>query len=117
MTAHASKSPEELARLQANLPHEFIGVEQSEEMLRWIWENFSAVAGDQPAFEAWPTQKEWHMHEILLAGWGCPIGELFDLERLAGRCEEQGRWSFFLVSEPCNVEGGVASPPNILAIF
>jgi hypothetical protein len=92
-------------------------VEQSEEMLRWIWENFSAVAGDQPAFEAWPTQKEWHMHEILLAGWGCPIGELFDLERLAGRCEEQGRWSFFLVSEPCNVEGGVASPPNILAIF
>ncbi|KAK4453182.1 hypothetical protein QBC34DRAFT_446558 [Podospora aff. communis PSN243] len=117
MTAHASKAPEELVCLQANLPHEFIGVEQSEEMLRWIWEYFSAVAGDQPAFEAWPTQKQWHMHEILLAGWGCPIGELFDLERLAGRCQEQGRWSFFLTSQPCNVEGGVASPPNILAIF
>jgi hypothetical protein len=29
------------------------GVEQSEEMLKWIWENFSAVAGDHPTFECW----------------------------------------------------------------
>ncbi|KAK0651808.1 hypothetical protein B0T16DRAFT_454228 [Cercophora newfieldiana] len=117
MAAHAAKTPAELATLQATFPHEFIGVEQSEEMLRWIWENFSAVAGDQPSFEAWPTQKEWHLHEVLLAGWGCPIGELFDLERLAEKCEELGRWSFFVTSEPCNVDGGVASPPNIMAIF
>lgn len=31
----------------------FSGVEQSDEMLEWIWNNFSAVAGDQPAFERW----------------------------------------------------------------
>ena len=29
------------------------GVEQSEEVLEWIWDHFSAVAGDQPSFECW----------------------------------------------------------------
>ncbi|RKU42089.1 hypothetical protein DL546_005528 [Coniochaeta pulveracea] len=117
MVAKGEKSEEELKELQKEPPHRFCGVEQSEEMLRWIWENFSAVAGDQPSFECWPTQKEWHLHEVLLAGWGCPIGELFWLEKLAEECERQKRWDFFVTSEVCNVPGGVASPPNILAIF
>ena len=117
MVAHAALSDAELQNLQSTLPHRFVGLEQSEEMLRWIWDNFSAVAGDQPSLECWPTQKDWHLHEVLLAGWGCPIGELFHLERLAEQCEAEKRWSFFVTSEPCNVDGGVASPPNILAIF
>lgn len=29
------------------------GVEQSVEILEWLWTNFSAVAGDQPSFECW----------------------------------------------------------------
>lgn len=88
-------------------------------MLRWIWNSFSAVAGDQPSFESWPAPPEapYALHEVLLAGWGCPIGELFDLEKLAEHCKREGRWSFFVSSEPCNVPGGVASPPNVLAIF
>lgn len=57
------------------------------------------------------------LHEVLLAGFGCPIGELFWLETLAETCKREGRWSFFVSSEPCNVPGGVASPPNVLAIF
>ncbi|OIW30077.1 hypothetical protein CONLIGDRAFT_654392 [Coniochaeta ligniaria NRRL 30616] len=117
MVAHAAKSESDLADLQREPPHNFCGVEQSEEMLDWIWSNFSAVAGDQPSFECWPTQRSWALHEVLLAGWGCPIGELFDLEKLAEQCEREGRWSFFVASEVCNVPGGVASPPNILAIF
>lgn len=48
------------------------------------------------------------MHEVLIAGWGCPIGELFDLEALSKQCEELGRWSFFVTSEVCNVPTGVA---------
>ena len=48
------------------------------------------------------------LHEVLLGGWGCPIGELFDLERLAAECRARGHWSFFVSSEPCNVPGGVA---------
>jgi hypothetical protein len=63
------------------------------------------------------TQQSYSLHEVLLAGWGMPIGELFDLEKLAEYCKKEKRWSFFVTSEVCNVPGGVASPPNILAIF
>ena len=97
-------------------------------MLRWIWENFSAVAGDQPSFERWPFPMGAGalpaLHEVLLGGWGCPIGELFDLERLAAECRARGHWSFFVSSEPCNVPGGVARyvsspapPPMTLTTF
>ncbi|KAK0372841.1 hypothetical protein CLIM01_09799 [Colletotrichum limetticola] len=115
---HASLPPSTLSNHLAASPQTFSGVAQSEETLRWVWSNFSAVAGDQPSFECWPHRdpKHW-MHEVLLAGWGMPIGELFDLEALAAQCKREKRWSFFVVSEPCNVPGGVASPPNILAIF
>ena len=85
--------------------------------VEFLWSNFAAAGADHPSFEAWPTQKDWSLHEVMLGGWGMPIGELFDLERVAKHCKEIGRWSFFLVSEPCNVPGGVASPPNSLAIF
>ncbi|GKT40863.1 uncharacterized protein ColSpa_01044 [Colletotrichum spaethianum] len=109
MAAHASKSPSDLEIYRTATPQTFSGVAQSEETLRWVWDNFSAVAGDQPAFECWPHRdpKHW-MHEVLLAGWGMPIGELFDLEALAERCRQEKRWSFFVASEPCNVPGGVA---------
>lgn len=46
-----------------------------------------------------------------------PIGELFDLENLGAHCKKVGKWSFFLVSKPNYVPGGVASPPNAVAIF
>jgi hypothetical protein len=108
MVSLASKSASEISAQHAVEPSTFIGVEQSEEMLRWIWENFSAVAGDQTTFECWPSLQEWSLHEVLLSGWGCPIGELFDLEKLAENCEKERRWSFFVTSEVCNVPGGVA---------
>jgi len=108
MAARAATPDERLAELQREPPHAFCGVEQSDEVLRWLWSSFSAVAGDQPSFECWPTRVGWALHEVLLAGWGCPIGELFDLEALAAQCRREGRWSFFVASEPCNVPGGVA---------
>ncbi|KAI0491097.1 hypothetical protein F4859DRAFT_33751 [Xylaria cf. heliscus] len=117
MASLATKTQDELSTYRAVVPHHFGGVEQSEAMLRWIWDHFAAVAGDQPSFECWPTKESWQLHEVLLAGWGCPIGELFDLEKLAQNCRAEGRWTFFVSSEPCNVPGGVASPPNVLAIF
>lgn len=53
MAAQKSKTDEELAKLKDVNPPTFSGVEQSEDVLQWIWENFSAVAGDQPSFECW----------------------------------------------------------------
>ncbi|KAL1650215.1 hypothetical protein SLS58_001026 [Diplodia intermedia] len=115
LAAYKALEKTELSALSKVMPPPFTGVEQSEEVLQWIWENFSAVAGDQPSFES--SKADYMLHEVLLAGWGCPIGELFDLEALAEHCAKEKRWSFFLTSKVCNVPGGVASPPNILAIF
>ncbi|KAH8889034.1 hypothetical protein GQ53DRAFT_795461 [Thozetella sp. PMI_491] len=96
-----------------------IGVEPSPEFLEFLWNNkIAAVAGDSRSFEVWPCSKlEWHFHEWLLAGWGMPIGELFDLEELSRRSASTGRYTFFLSSSPMNAPGGVASPPNALAYF
>ena len=82
-----------------------IGLESSESTLRWIWDQgFVAVAGDQPSMEAWPCQNtEYWLHEWFLAGWGLPIGELFDLEQLAEECHKRKRWSFFFSSVPLKV--------------
>ncbi|WVQ82258.1 hypothetical protein IAT38_004386 [Cryptococcus sp. DSM 104549] len=94
------------------------GVAQGEEVLRWHWENgFAAVASDTVAYEAWPQPNTLTCHQVFLGGWGLPIGELFDLRGLAKACEELGRWTFFLVSMPLNVPGGIASPPNAQAIL
>lgn len=98
-----------------------IGVEATEELLAFLWEKrIAAVAGDSRTFEAWPCpeeKKKWHLHQWLLAGWGMPIGELWDLERLSEVARRLERYTFFLTSAPMNVPGGVASPPNALAFF
>ncbi|KAL3264696.1 hypothetical protein BDQ94DRAFT_173392 [Aspergillus welwitschiae] len=98
---------------------ENIGLEPSEALLRFLWEKkVSAVAGDTRSFEVWPcTQARWHLHEWLLAGWGMPIGELFDLEKLSRACSEAERYTFFFTSAPMNAPGGVSSPPNAFAFF
>jgi len=58
------------------------------------------------AFEALPFQSNTHwLHEWLLAGWGMPIGELFDLEKLATECRRLNKWSFFFSSVPLKVPG------------
>ncbi|OBR11832.1 hypothetical protein CH63R_04128 [Colletotrichum higginsianum IMI 349063] len=109
MTAHAGKSADDLETYRAAMPQTSGGVAQSEKTLRWVRDNSPAVGGDQPSFECWPHRDPEHwMHEVLLAGWGMPIGELFDLEALAERCRREGRWSFFVASKPCNIPGGVA---------
>ena len=60
------------------------GVETSKEIAEWIWDTgFSAVASDGVAFESLPFKPEgepgglerYSLHEILLSGWGMPIGE------------------------------------------
>jgi hypothetical protein len=47
---------------------------------------------------------------------GIPIGELWNLDPLAEDCASDGVYSFLFTSAPLNVEAGVASPPNALAI-
>ncbi len=99
------------------------GLEQGEESLRFLWDNhFAAIASDNPSFEAYPSappvngQPGESMHGVIIGLWGMPIGELFQLDPLAGACAADGRYEFFFTSAPLNKLGGVASPPNALAI-
>jgi hypothetical protein len=109
----------------------YAGLSQEEKILDWLHDcYFAAVAGDAPAFEAWPTHEgidtifppallaysldansglDYHLHEYILALWGMPLGEMLDLEKLAQTCREKGRWFFFFSSAPANCPGMLLS--------
>ncbi|KAB8225667.1 hypothetical protein BDV33DRAFT_198578 [Aspergillus novoparasiticus] len=109
---------EQKKQYSENPSPEHAGVEATTDMLRWLWDSgFAAIASDTISWEVYPPQSDVFLHEYVLAGWGMPIGELFDLEALARICQDLQRWSFFVASVPLNMPGGVSSPPNIMAIF
>jgi hypothetical protein len=68
--------------------------------------------------EAFPSNfaDENILHYRALPLLGLPLGELFVLAPLAEDCARDGRYEFLLVSVPLHVEGGIASPPNAVAI-
>jgi kynurenine formamidase len=94
--------------------------------VRLLWDlGIAAVAADNPALEVWPpgthgetddALETTFMHFQLLPRLGMPIGELFDLDPLADVCAVDGRYDFMFTSAPLRLHGGVASPPNALAI-
>lgn len=97
------------------------GMAQGEESLRFLWDNhFAAVASDNPSFEAYPfhlpEEPGEPLHETIIGLWGMPIGEMFQLGALAAACAADRSYEFFFTSAPINKLGGVASPPNALAI-
>jgi hypothetical protein len=57
------------------------------------------------------------LHCNLIALFGMPVGEMFDLEKLAETCKQHGRWTFLFTSSPLNFPGGIASPPNAICIL
>ncbi|KAF1844497.1 uncharacterized protein K460DRAFT_394371 [Cucurbitaria berberidis CBS 394.84] len=96
----------------------YAGLSQEQKILDWLHDSyFASVAGDAPAFEAWPTHEDYHLHEYILSLWGMPLGEMLDLEKLAQTCHEKNRWFFFFSSAPANCPGGVGSHVNGTAIF
>ncbi|PVH94671.1 hypothetical protein DM02DRAFT_645813 [Periconia macrospinosa] len=104
-------------------PGGLLGLEANRDSLRWLWENqFAAIASDAAGFERGPATGPYNepdvsIHQWCLAGWGMPLGELFDLDELAAKCRELGKWTFFLSSVPLKIPGGVASPANAVAIL
>ena len=95
------------------------GLETSEETARFLWDtHFAAAATDTSTFEAWPHRfvPGEYLHMDVLALLGIPIGEMFFLDDLAADCAADGVYEFLLTSAPLNKVGGIASPPNALAI-
>ncbi len=81
-----------------------------------LWDlHISAVASDNPAVEVIPPMRPF-LHTMLLPLLGLPLGELWDLDALADDCAAAGTYDAFLTSAPLNMPGGVASPPNAIAI-
>ncbi|KAK5202996.1 hypothetical protein LTR96_011115 [Exophiala xenobiotica] len=101
----------------------YLGFEANRASLKWLWDSgFAAVVSDSPSFERSPiagahNEPGVSVHQWGLAGWGMPIGEMFDLEELAEQCAKLQRYSFFVSSMPLKVPHGVASPPCAVAIF
>ncbi|KAJ7861422.1 hypothetical protein B0H14DRAFT_2742239 [Mycena olivaceomarginata] len=103
---------------------QFIGIEASDATLRWLWDKkLALVGGDNPAFENLPSDVsvidgvQRSLHQVFIGGWGMSIVEFLDLENLAEACHELNRYSFFFTIQNLNVIGGIASPPNAMAIL
>jgi len=95
------------------------GVEASREMVAWLWDQrVAAIGTDSPAVEPMPSDfnDEKILHYRALPLLGLPLGELFVLAPLAEDCAQDGRYEFMVVSAPIMLEGGIATPPNAVAI-
>ncbi|KAJ7214043.1 hypothetical protein GGX14DRAFT_444880 [Mycena pura] len=103
---------------------QFLGMEASDAMLRWLWDRkFSLVGSDNPAFEALGSTVSIidgtprSLHQVFIGGWGLNIVEFLNLEKLTPAAHQLKRYSFFFTIQNLNVVGGIASPPNALAIL
>jgi len=119
MESYEKATPEEKRDLAPMEKIRSAGIEASREMVAWLWNNrVAAIGADCPAVEALPSDfsDEKILHYRALPLLGLPLGELFVLAPLAEDCARDRRYEFMLVSAPLNVEGGIASPPNAVAI-
>lgn len=96
----------------------YAGLAADEATARALWDwRVAAVACDNPAVEVSPGDPGvGSLHRRLIPALGVVLGELFDFDRLAARCAEDGRWSFLFLSVPLNLQGGVGTPANAIAI-
>ncbi|TFB77308.1 cyclase family protein [Cryobacterium glaciale] len=95
------------------------GLDADDETAQVLWDwHISALVTDLPAVEAVPGDPAvGSLHRRLLALLGLPLGELFDLEEVAVRCQDTGRYVFFFTSAPMHLPGGAGSPGNALAML
>jgi kynurenine formamidase len=87
--------------------------------LGWLHEHgVAAVASDNWAVE-WLTGPDvirFPVHEVGIVHMGLLLGEMFELDELAGACAADGRYDFLLAAGPLPIRGGVGGPVNPLAI-
>ena len=125
-----TRTPEERSAIKGSP-----GVEQSHEMLAWVWDHQIAMfAADNPGVEGSPPVPNSGLHEIdepmpergpshngtlhrhFIPMLGLIMGEAFRLDDLAAECAADGVYEFMMTCSPLNVIGGVGSPPNAIAI-
>ncbi|KAJ4303111.1 hypothetical protein N0V90_002002 [Kalmusia sp. IMI 367209] len=106
-------------------PGDSVGMAANDSSAEWLWDQkFAVVGGDNPAFESTPLSEHiiggregMNLHQLFIAGWGQSILEFLDLEKLAPALHSLKRSTFFITISPVNKKGGIASPPNALAVI
>ena len=107
------------AAMEAVSGHASAGLAGSEEMSRFLWDaGVAALPCDNPSVEVVPGDPAvGSLHRRLIPHLGFAIGELFDFGPLARACRREERYEFLFTSVPLNVEGGVGSPANAVAVL
>lgn len=119
MESYEQCTPERKQELSTFAGVKSAGVEASREVVAWLWDHrVAAIGTDCPAVEPLPSNfaDEGILHYRALPLLGLPLGELFVLSPLAEDCARDGRYEFLVVSAPIVLEGGIATPPNAVAI-
>lgn len=117
--AYMASSPEAKRAMAPMNELKACGLEPTSRLVGWLWDHrVAAIGTDCPAVEPWPWSfaDEGALHYRTLSLLGLPLGEQFVLDELAADCAADGRYEFLLVSVPLHLEGGIASPPNAVAI-
>ncbi|MFI5611860.1 cyclase family protein [Amycolatopsis sp. NPDC051903] len=86
----------------------------------WVARNeIAGLATDTWGMEVLPNETPdvfQPLHCVFLVGMGLYVGEIFDLETLAGDCAADGRYEFFFCAPPLPFSRAVGSPVNPMAI-
>lgn len=117
--AYVAASPEQKQAMAPLDGLKSCGIEPSSATVGWLWDNrVAAIGTDCPAVEPWPWdfRDEGALHYRTLSMLGLPLGEQFVLDDLAADCAADKSYEFMLVSVPMHLEGGIATPPNAVAI-
>jgi kynurenine formamidase len=110
------------------------GLSTAEATAEMLWNlHIAAIGTDTPAFEVVPfgglsgeqmvdafrdpeRSLDAFLHFRILNLLGIPIGEMWDLEALGDDCATDGTYEFLVTSAPLNLQNGVGSPANALAV-
>ncbi|MFD7699319.1 cyclase family protein [Streptomyces caelestis] len=79
----------------------------------------AAIATDTWGFEVRPNEFEHAfqpLHQVVIPHIGLLIGEMWDLDALAGDCAADGVYEFWLTAAPLPITGAVGSPVNPIAV-
>lgn len=86
----------------------------------WLHGNeIAAIATDTWGFEVRPNEFDGAfqpLHQVVIPNLGLYVGEMWDLDALAGACVADGRYAFWLTAVPLPITGAVGSPVNPLAV-
>ena len=119
MESYEQCTPEQKRPLTSFENVKAVGIEATQEMAAWLWDQrVAAIATDSPGVEPLPADfsDPGILHYRALPLLGLPLGELFVLAPLAEDCARDRRYEFMVVSAPMVLEGGIATPPNAVAI-